>query len=341
VPVVALDARLLEAGPRALDAAVADALGTPALIRFDAPTHAAPPDEINPEVQDWLRHVPAVTLLVGRDAAVDAFDLSTADPAQAQVWCAAFERSPHAIQAAALLVRYRAPEAWTALVAESATYSMLQAGPAFRSWRETHPAEPAGDTSPRVRVTRRGRVTEIVLTRPVRHNALDVRMRDELFDALGDADVAGSPVVVRADGPSFSSGGDLDEFGTFSDPAGAHAVRLGRSLAWRFHQLAPRLVVGIQGACLGAGIELPAFAATVIAAADAQCGLPEPAIGLVPGAGGTVSIPARVGRARFLELLLLDGTIPASTALDWGLVDEVVPKAHLESHLLELAESLA
>ena len=79
----------------------------------------------------------------------------------------------------------------------------------------------------------------------------------------------------------------------------------------------------------------------MIAAADARCGLPEPAIGLVPGAGGTVSIPARVGRARFLELLLLDGTIPASTALDWGLVDEVVPNTHLESRLFELAESLA
>jgi enoyl-CoA hydratase/carnithine racemase len=347
VPVVALDARLLHAGPAALDAAVADHLGTALLLRFDGITRPVPVD-----TAAWLQHVPAVTVAVGpvEDAAV--FDLVTADEDAAQAWGAAFEQSPQALHAAALLVRHPVPDAWAGLVAESATYSMLQAGPAFRSWRASHATAPAGDAGPRVRVARRGRATEIVLTRPARHNALDVRMRDELFDALHQVPGDTTPVIVRAEGPSFSSGGDLDEFGTFPDPASAHAVRLGRSLASRFHELAPRLVVGIHGACLGAGIELPAFAGTVVAAADTRCGLPEPAIGLIPGAGGTVSIPARIGRSRFLELLLLSGagalldgetvpgTIPASTALAWGLVDEVVPNGDLESRLLELAESL-
>jgi enoyl-CoA hydratase/carnithine racemase len=217
---------------------------------------------------------------------------------------------------------------------------MLLAAPAFRAWRAANAPSPVQDDADRVRVSRAGRVTEIVLTRPARHNALDVRMRDELFAALGDALGSSGPVVVRAEGPSFCSGGDLDEFGTFPDPARAHAIRLGRSLAWRFHQLAPRLVVAVHGSCLGAGIELPAFASTVLAADDTAAGLPEPALGLVPGAGGTVSIPHRAGRARFLELLLADGTIPVATAREWGLVDEIVPREQLESRAREVAESL-
>jgi enoyl-CoA hydratase/carnithine racemase len=99
------------------------------------------------------------------------------------------------------------------------------------------------------------------------------------------------------------------------------------------------VVVGLHGACLGAGVELPAFAARVVAADDARLGLPELGLGLVPGAGGTVSLPRRVGRHRTLELLLLDGTISAAAALGWGLVDEVVPRAHLRARCLEIAES--
>ena len=85
-------------------------------------------------------------------------------------------------------------------------------------------------------------------------------------------------------------------------------------------------MVGLHGSCLGAGIELPAFAGRVVAADDTRLGLPELGLGLVPGAGGTVSLPGRIGRHRTLALVLLDGTISAPAALGWGLVDEVVPR---------------
>ena len=120
----------------------------------------------------------------------------------------------------------------------------------------------------------------------------------------------------------------------------SNEIRIARPIAWYFHTLRGRTVVGLHGACLGAGIELPAFAEHVVAADDAECGLPELQLGLIPGAGGTVSITRRAGRARLLELLLLDGTIPAGTALEWGLVDEVVPKGRLEDRVLELSEML-
>jgi enoyl-CoA hydratase/carnithine racemase len=193
---------------------------------------------------------------------------------------------------------------------------------------------------PRVRVEATGAVTEIVLARPDRHNALDVAMRDALDAALGDAAWRNGAILVRGDGPSFSSGGDLDEFATFPDPATAHLVRLLRSPAGRFASLHERLVVAIHGTCLGAGIELAAFADHVVAADDARIGLPEQSIGLVPGAGGTVSIARRAGRRTVLELLLRDGTITAAQARDRGLVDEVVPLDRLRARALEIAESL-
>ena len=79
----------------------------------------------------------------------------------------------------------------------------------------------------------------------------------------------------------------------------------------------------VHGACVGAGVELPAFAGHVIARPDATFRLPELRMGLIPGAGGTVSIPRRIGRDRFLEMALTGDPVDATTALDWGLIDEL------------------
>lgn len=212
------------------------------------------------------------------------------------------------------------------LLAESATYSLLQAGPEFTAWRAgravRHRPAPAG---PAVRRTRDGSTTEIVLSRPEVHNAYDTAMRDGLTAALLDA--AGDPssprIVLRGDGPSFCSGGDLEEFGTRPDPATAHLVRLARSPAELLGELSARTTAFIHGACRGSGIELPAFAERVVAAPDTTIGLPEIGMGLIPGAGGTVSLPRRIGRHRTAELALTLKTIDAATAQEWGLVDEV------------------
>ena len=128
---------------------------------------------------------------------------------------------------------------------------------------------------------------------------------------------------LSGNGPSFCSGGDLGEFGSFPDPATAHVTRLTRSPARLAHLLADRLHVHLHGACMGAGIEVPAFARHVTAAPDTRIALPEVALGLVPGAGGTVSIPRRIGRHRTAALALSGSTIDAATALAWGLVDEI------------------
>jgi enoyl-CoA hydratase/carnithine racemase len=81
--------------------------------------------------------------------------------------------------------------------------------------------------------------------------------------------------------------------------------------------------VRLHGACVGAGIELPAYARRVVASPGTRFLLPEVAMGLIPGAGGTVSIPRRIGRWRTLFLALSGDVVDAATALSWGLVDEI------------------
>jgi enoyl-CoA hydratase/carnithine racemase len=86
---------------------------------------------------------------------------------------------------------------------------------------------------------------------------------------------------------------------------------------------ASRLHVVVHGACVGAGIELPAFADHVVAHPDASFRLPEVSMGLVPGAGGTASLPRRIGRQRTAWMALTGAPVEPMTALSWGLIDEV------------------
>jgi len=235
---------------------------------------------------------------------------------------------PLAATALALLLRQseRRPVA-EGLVDESAVYSTLQAGPEFAAWRAGNPrrAPIADDERPAVLCERDGDRLDLTLNRPERRNALSARMREDLLDGLGVAslDDTVAEVHLRGRGPSFCSGGDLDEFGTFPDPATAHLVRVGRSAGAVIHALADRVVAHLHGACVGSGIELPAFAGRVLAAPDTTIALPEVGLGLLPGAGGTVSLPRRIGRHRTALLALARPSIDASTALAWGLVDEL------------------
>jgi len=242
---------------------------------------------------------------------------------------ASLDENPVAGSALALLLRCSAglpvPEA---LIAESATYSALQDGAEFRRWRSGRPGRPPEPGTDRVIVERADGELRVTLHRPARRNALDWRMRDALAAALASA-VAdpGLRIVLRGAGPDFCAGGDLDEFGSRPDPAIAHLTRLTRSPARLMHTLAARTTVYLHGSCLGAGIELPAFASRVVAAENSRLGLPELRLGLVPGAGGTVSLPRRIGRWRTAFLALSGSLLGAEEALRWGLVDAVTEQA--------------
>lgn len=217
------------------------------------------------------------------------------------------------------------------LAAESALYSTLLAGPEHAAWRAATPrrARPA-PRGPSVHVARHGAELAVALARPEVRNALSARMRDELVEALAVA--LADPelrVTLNGEGPDFCAGGDLDEFGTAPDPATAHVVRLERSLGALLARLADRTTARIHGACYGSGIELPAFAGHVVADPDTTIALPELGMGLIPGAGGTVSLPARIGRHATARLALARRPIDAATALAWGLVDEIAEATSL------------
>ena len=247
------------------------------------------------------------------------------DPSSLETVAATVRRSPVASASLALLLRqelYDRPLG--GLVAESALYSALQAGPEFARWLAPRSDHGGAEDDKRLTIRRVDDVLYITLARPARHNALDAKMRDYLHDALLLAMSEPSlRVVLDGSGPSFCSGGDLAEFGSSSDPASAHVVRLTHSLARLLLLLGPRTESRVHGVCIGAGVELPAFTHRMVGAEDSLFALPELGMGLIPGAGGTVSLPRRIGRQRTLLLALHGHPISASIALRWGLLDAI------------------
>ncbi|MBE1535551.1 enoyl-CoA hydratase/isomerase family protein [Actinomadura algeriensis] len=284
-------------------------------------------------------------VLVGLGGAADtglvsALDLTiaTADAGRASVTAAdpgerlaALRAAVTANPRAALVLRevLRATERLpvpAALDVESYAYSTLLGGTEFARWlRARGPRPLPPDAAEPVLLERAGDRLHITLNRPERRNAYGRQVRDALVDALRVAllDDGIARIVLDGAGPAFCSGGDLDEFGTAPDLATAHHVRTRAGAGGPLHRLAERAEVRVHGACVGAGVELPAFAGRVVARSDAVFRLPEVAMGLIPGAGGTVSVPRRIGRHRTLYLALTGEALPADTALAWGLVDEI------------------
>jgi Enoyl-CoA hydratase/isomerase len=215
------------------------------------------------------------------------------------------------------------------LITESLAYSTLQSGPEFARWlAERGPATVPVLPDPVV-VERVGDDLVVRFNRPSRHNAFSTDARGALLDALEIAELDSSirGVVLGGNGRSFCSGGDLAEFGTFEDPASAHLARTRHSPALALDALTARFNddcrAEVHGQVLGSGLEMAAFCGHVTCAPDAVLGLPELQLGLIPGAGGTVSITQRIGRWRTAYLVLSGKTIDPATALEWGLVDAV------------------
>ena len=332
----------------------------PGAIVLDLDRSAAEPRLTTPRdfarILAELPNLPCVTIAMGRigerrAAQVGGRDLSAADPDLAALAAACdvrleargelddflfgFEKTPCSALAFVQLLRGMTPGLPIAqgLVAESFVYSTLQSGPEFQRWlagRQASGRTPRSDMGPACLLEREGSRLEIRLNRPGKHNAFSRALRDALCEGLvvALADPSLEEVVLKGEGKSFCSGGDLDEFGSFPDPATAHVVRTMRSPALLLSRLAGRVRSEIHGACIGAGIELPAFTDRIVADEDCFIELPEVRLGLVPGAGGTVSITRRIGRQRTAWLGLSGRRLDARTALAWGLVDEVRLRQH-------------
>ncbi|WP_445162504.1 enoyl-CoA hydratase/isomerase family protein [Mycobacterium sp. Dal123C01] len=217
--------------------------------------------------------------------------------------------------------------ALASVLTESLAYSTLQSGPEFARWLEERGPARMPEIADPVQAERDGDTLRIRFNRPQRHNAFSTDARAALLEALTVAqlDPSVTGIVLSGNGPSFCSGGDLAEFGTFADPASAHLARTRHSPALALDALTARLGracrADVHGRVLGSGLEMAAFCGWVEAHEDSLFGLPELSLGLIPGAGGTVSVTRRIGRWRTAYLVLSGRTVGTDTALDWGLVD--------------------
>jgi enoyl-CoA hydratase/carnithine racemase len=215
------------------------------------------------------------------------------------------------------------------LVTESLAYSTLQAGPEFARWlRGQGPRHQHSQDEP-VLLDRNGSTLSIVFNRPDRHNAFSNALRAGLIDGLtvALADPSITAVHLGGNGRSFCSGGDLLEFGLLDNPADSHIARTRYSPALMLDAVCTRLqdslVAHVHGAVLGSGLEMAAYCGRVSAQIGSVFGLPELDLGLLPGAGGTVSVARRIGRWRTAYLVLSGRRIDVDTALAWNLIDDI------------------
>ncbi len=193
-------------------------------------------------------------------------------------------------------------------------------------------------------LSKSGDVAEIALNRPRVLNAYNMQMRDDMSQALeavrDDPDVR--CVLLRGEGDrAFCTGADLTEFGTAPSRVIARQVRWERDVWGQFLSLDKPIVAALHGYVIGSGIEMAMLCDIRIASEDSVFGLPEAALGMLPAAGGTQTIPRTVGRSRALEALLGNERMDAAKSLEIGLVHRVVPKETLLEEALAQARQLA
>jgi enoyl-CoA hydratase/carnithine racemase len=194
-----------------------------------------------------------------------------------------------------------------------------------------------------IRYAKRGPVALVTLDRPEVLNAYDTRMRDDLhavFTAIDD-DPDVRALVLRGRGAGFSSGGDLREFGSAPSALVAREVRWRRDVWGRLLGLRVGTVAAIHGWAAGGGLEMALLCDVRVASRDARFALPETALGMIPGVGGTQTLPRHVGVGRALGLVLTGRVVDARVAAAAGLVARVVPRPRLEAVALAVARRLA
>ena len=191
-------------------------------------------------------------------------------------------------------------------------------------------------------------VAEITLNRPERLNAWNAQFGDELREALlGDAaDPSVRSVLITGAGRGFSSGADLKEM--LEQGSAGQVPDVGEMLRKRYHpiikgirELPKPVIAAVNGPAVGIGASLALACDLIWAAESAVFGLAFVNIGLVPDGGSTFLVPVAAGKARALEMALLGDPIPAERALEWGLINRVVPDSDLMDDARALAQSLA
>jgi enoyl-CoA hydratase/carnithine racemase len=191
-------------------------------------------------------------------------------------------------------------------------------------------------------VTDEGSLTRIVLNRPEKRNALSLELMQELIAALmaASAEPTTRAIVIEAAGPAFSAGHDLSEMigrdETFLDHLFATCTQLMQTI----HDLPQPVIAKVHAIATAAGCQLVAACDLAVAAASARFATPGVKIGLFCSTP-MVPVSRAVGRKRAMQMLLTGEPIDAATALDWGLVNQVVPAADLDAAVDHLVQAIA
>lgn len=186
-------------------------------------------------------------------------------------------------------------------------------------------------------------IAYVTLNRPQVLNAYNLQMRNELYEVLGalrdDPEV--KVAIFRGAGErAFCAGADLSEFLTAPSPVVARQVRWERDVWGLFLSITKPLIAALHGYVLGSGIEIALCCDIRLASADAQFGLPEVGLGIIPAAGGSQTLPRTIGRASALEILLTGRWIKAEEAHRLKLVNRVIPRADLFPEAERLAQKI-
>jgi enoyl-CoA hydratase/carnithine racemase len=180
-----------------------------------------------------------------------------------------------------------------------------------------------------VEIEDRGAVRHVVMTRAEKRNAMNGDMVLALGEAFRDAsaDESVRVVVVRGDGPMFSSGMDLSSLGDLSaDPSGLRVFRREVLLAWNLlEEMTKPTICQIHGACIGGAMELALACDMRVMAEDAVAGLLETRIGLLPDVGGCSRLPAVVGLGVAKELIMTGRVIDGREAHRIGFANRIAP----------------
>jgi enoyl-CoA hydratase/carnithine racemase len=191
---------------------------------------------------------------------------------------------------------------------------------------------------------KREQIAYVTLNRPKALNAYSVKMRDELFDVLGvirdDPDIRAA-ILKGAGEKAFCAGADLTEFLTAPAPVFARQARFERDVWGRFLAIQKPFIAAMHGYVLGSGIEMSLCCDIRLCSEDAQFGLPEVGLGIIPAAGGSQTMPRMIGKSNALDILLSGRWIKANEALRMKLVNKVLPRAGLYPEAERMAAKLA
>jgi enoyl-CoA hydratase len=184
----------------------------------------------------------------------------------------------------------------------------------------------------------------ITINRPDKLNALNKQVFDDLDAAIDEVErtTAIKAVIITGAGTkAFVAGADISEFNTLDGAAGMKLARRGQDVFFRIENNRKPIIAAVNGFALGGGCELAMACHFRVASDSAKFGQPEVNLGLVPGYGGTQRLVQLIGKGRALELLLTGNMVDAKTALQYGLVNYVVPQEELLSKTLSLLQSIS